>query len=88
MFGFFLRFFITSLKLIGKIFFILAGAVFSGIVNAFFSMIDSDDGTAGETEPEHQKPIIVDRNSAMQAFVSGQCGEAEAAQYWNFEDKR
>lgn len=88
MFGFFLRFFIASLKLIGKIIFILAGAVFSGIANAFFSMIDSDDGSVGETEPEHQKPTIVDRNSAMQAFGSGECGAAEVAQYWNFEDKR
>ena len=83
------RFFAATLKFSWKIFIIIGGLVFSSIGNAFTAFIsDSHDGFGDETELEHQKPTIVDRNSAMQAFGSGECGAAEVAQYWNFEDKR
>ncbi|WP_141832162.1 hypothetical protein [Delftia sp. HK171] len=83
------RFFTATLKFSWKIFIIIGGLVLSSIGNALTSFIsDSQDDFGNETEPEHQKPIVVDKNSAMQAFYSGQCSSAEVDKYWNFEDKR
>ncbi|MFG0675525.1 hypothetical protein [Delftia sp. WSY_7] len=85
MFGFFLRFFIASLKLIGKIVFILAGAVFSGIANAFFSMINSDDGSAGEdgisAHPRFDHGVV-DEATALQAYNEGKIDAFEMV-YFN-----
>ncbi|MFG0675435.1 hypothetical protein [Delftia sp. WSY_7] len=83
------RFFAATLKFSWKIFIIIGGLVLFSIGKALTTFIsDSHDDFGNETEPELQKPTIVDRNSAIQAFGSGECGAAEVAQYWNFEDKR
>lgn len=83
------RFFAATLKFSWRIFIIIGGLVLFSIGKALTAFIsDSHDDFGNETEPELQKPTIVDRNSAIQAFGSGECGAAEVAQYWNFEDKR
>lgn len=83
------RFFAATLKFSWRIFIIVGGLVVSSIGNALTAFTsDAQDGFDIEKDPEHQKPIVVDRKSAIQAFGSGQGGEVELAQYWNFEDKR
>jgi len=84
MFSFFLRFFIASLKLIGKIVFILAGAVFSGIANAFFSMIDSEAGSASEdgmSAHPRQDHGVIDEGTALQAYNEGRIDAFEMVYY-------
>lgn len=83
-----IKFVLALFKLAGKIFLILFGLILSAFGNALAIFLAEDESDSEQTaDSVGGSGSINDKNSAINSFAAGECGEAELAHYWNFENK-
>jgi len=88
MLNYIIKFVLALFKLAGKIGLILLGLIFSAFGNALATFLSDNECDSEEVADSFGgSGCINDKNSAINAFAAGECGEAELAHYWNLENK-